>query len=148
MEFEQMAIETNLKPLEGTWLITKPAGSLACARAVGGKLLVPYSFGGEGKLTGHYYDCQVVDETLFCRFEQFDSAYSGVLFLTIGPNGTLTGGRWTNDKVPQSVQENISVLSESLPEMQPTVWIRVLKTEVPEWAKKYFRDEWPNKGSV
>lgn len=130
------------------WLATKPAGAVACARMVNGKLLIPYSFGGQGKLTGHHYDCRIVGETLYCRFEHFDSANSGVLYLGVGPNETLKGGRWLNDQISEAVQRDISLLTESTPGMQSVVWVRMLKPKMPSWAAKYFREEWPNKGSA
>lgn len=109
---------------------------------------MPYSFGGEGKLSGHYFDCCVVRGLLFCRFEHFDSATSGALFLDVGPNETLRGGRWTSNQLPEALQQDISLLSDSVPGMQPLVWVRMLRPEVPEWAARYFREDWPNKGSA
>jgi len=129
------------------WLATKPSGAVVCAKMINGELLIPYSFSEEEKLVGHYYGCRVAGKTLFCRFEHFDSAVAGVLFLTVGPNETLKGGRWMNNQVPEVVQEDIFRLSDSLPGMQPVVWIRILKKETPGWAEKYFREDWPNKHS-
>src|SRR5437016_3067010 len=136
---------TKLQLFEGMWLATKPSGAVACAKVVGGRLLIPYSFGGEGKLTGHYYDCRVVGDSLLCRFEHFDSANSGVLLLNVGPNETLKGGRWTIDQIPETVRRDISLLSESVQGMQAVIWVRMLKSEIPEWASRYFREDWPNK---
>lgn len=112
---------------------------MAYAKSINGKLLIPYSC-GEGKLSGHYYDCRVVESTLFCRFEQFDSAVAGVLYVELISNETLKGGRWLNDKAPDVVQREIVTLSESVPGMQPVVWLR-MKKEIPQWAEKYFIDE-------
>jgi hypothetical protein len=130
---------------QGLWLVSKPSGAVACVMAHDGKLLIPYSFGGSGKLTGHYYDSKVNEKTLFCRFESFDSSVGGVMFLTVAPNETLTGGRWMNDQIPETARQDVSQWSESLPGMQPVVWIRILNQETPQWAKKYFEEEWPNK---
>ena len=136
------------QPFEGIWLATVPSGAVACAKVINGKLQIPYASSGEGKLTGHYYDCRVIGETLFGRFEQFGSAGAGVLFLTVAPNETLKGGRWMDQQVPEAVRQDASRLSESLPGMQPTVWVRMLNKPTPGWAEKYFRDEWPNKPAV
>ena len=125
--------------------MTKPSGGVACARVVSGKLLIPYSFSEDKKPAGHYYDCHASRRILYCRFEHFDSATGGVAFLTVGPNETLKGGRWKNDDVSEAIRKEISHLSESLPGMQPMVWIRILKQRTPEWAEKYFREDWPNK---
>jgi hypothetical protein len=137
----------SFQPFEGMWLATRPAGAVACAKVVNRESLIPYSFGGEGKLTGHYYNCRVAGTTLVSRFEQFDSAVSGVLLLAIAPNETLKGGRWLDEQVPEVVREDIFCLSESLPGMLSTVWIRMSGVETPEWAERYFREPWPNKPS-
>jgi hypothetical protein len=138
-------MELGQAAFEGMWLATKPSGLVACAKVINGKLLIPYSFGRGEKLTGHYYDCRVVGEKIFCRFEQFDSAVAGVVFLAVAPNETLKGGRWMNDKISEAVRRDISCLSESLPDMQLTVWVRIPNKETPQWAEKYFNEDWPNK---
>jgi hypothetical protein len=143
----QTSSAAKFRPFEGMWLATKPAGAVACAKIIGGKLLIPYSFGGDGKLTGHYYDCQATETTLFCRFEHFDSAAAGVLILVVAPNETLKGGRWMKEHISEAVQKDIFCLSESLPGIQPTVWVRILGKETPLWAEKYFLEDWPNKYS-
>lgn len=135
-------------PFEGMWLATHPSGAVACAKIINGELLIPYSFGGEGKLTGHYYGCTVIGETLFSRFEQFDSAGNGFLLLHVAPNETLKGGRWLDQQVTEAIRQDISGLSESLPGIQRTVWVRMRSRELPDWAEQYFLDDWPNKPSV
>jgi hypothetical protein len=137
----------QFEPFEGQWLMTNPSGAVACAKVINGVLMIPYSF-SEGRLTGHYYGCLIVRNTLFCRFEHFDKAFAGVLFLSIAPNETLKGGRWLNHQIPGIDKLDISGLSESMPGMKPVVWIRTRKNETPEWAEKYFKDDdWPNKYS-
>jgi hypothetical protein len=143
----QAASSSKLRPFEGMWLATKPSGAVVCVKAIDGRMLIPYSFSEEKKLAGHCYGCRVIGKTLFCRFEHFDSAVAGVLFLTVGPNETLKGGRWMNKYISKAVQRDISCLSESLPNMQPVVWIRMLRKETPHWAEKYFLEDWPNKYS-
>jgi hypothetical protein len=137
----------KFRPFEGFWLATKPSGAVACAKIINGKLLVPYSYSGQEKLAGHYFDCQIVGNTLFCRFEQFDTAIAGALFLDPAPNETLVGGRWLNTKIPEIVQCDISSLSKALPGMQPVVWVR-MKKKPPQWANRYFTDDWPNKPAI
>src|ERR1700722_5312045 len=141
------ATGTVFRPFEGIWLATIPSGAVICVRAIKNNLFIPYSLDGERKLTGHYYDCRVVGKTLFCRFEQFDSAVGGVVFLNPGPNETLKGGRWLNSKVPEAARQDISVLSESLPGMQPIVWVPI-RRQTPTWAEKYFTEDWPNKPTI
>jgi hypothetical protein len=143
----ERATDSIFRPFEGLWLLSKPSGAIACAKIINGKLLVPYSYSGEEKLSGHYYDCRVCGATLFCRFEQFDSAVAGVLLLTVGPQQTLKGGRWMDNQIPDAIRMNICALSESLAGMQPTVWIRVMNKQTPHWAERYFHEDWPNKHS-
>lgn len=143
----QITSDARFQPFEGMWLATKPSGAVVCAKIINGKLLIPHSFSEEQKLAGHYYDCRVIQKTLFCRFEHFDSAIAGVLFLTAAANETLKGGRWMNNQISESVRQDISCLSEALPGMQPVVWIRTLNKQTPHWAEKYFHEDWPNKSS-
>ena len=147
MTGSRQTIADKFKPFEGMWLVSKPAGAVACAKTIEAALLIPYSFSEEKKLAGHYYGCRISGKTLYCYFEHFDSGVAGVLFLTIGPNETLKGGRWMNHQISEAVRKDILSLSESMPGMQPIVWIRILKTATPAWAEKYFREDWPNKHS-
>jgi hypothetical protein len=142
---EHERLREQLQPFEGMWLMTKPSGAIACAKSFGANLLVPYSFGNEGKLSGHYYDFRIVGQTLFGRFEPFDSTQGGFIFLGVGQNQTLKGGRWLNDQVPESVKRDVLKLTEFLPEMEPVVWLRMPQAETPGWAERYFREDWPNK---
>ena len=145
VNFKESANASPFRPFEGLWITTKSPGDLACAKTVNGKLLIPYSRDGSAKPIGHYYDCIAIEKTLYCRFEHFDSAFAGILFLAIGPNETLKGGQWRNNQISETARQNISCWSESLPGMQPIVWIRVLNRETPVWAEKYFEQDWPNK---
>jgi hypothetical protein len=124
---------------EGFWVATRPSGAVAIAKVINEKLLIPYSY-GQGKLSGHYYDCRVVELPLFCRFEPFDSALKGVMFLELISDETLKGGRWLNDTAPDVIRKDIVSLSESVPGMQPVVWVR-MKKKIPQWAEKYFIDD-------
>lgn len=136
---------TAFQPFEGMWLASHPAGAITCARLVNGHLLIPYSFGNPEKLTGHYFDCRVNGKGLYSRFEHFDSAQAGVMFLTIGPNHTLQGGRWHNSQLSEADQQDCSRWSAALPGMKVLTWIRILNKPAPEWAEKYFTEDWPNK---
>lgn len=135
----------RFRPFEGMWLATNPSAAIVCAKVIKSRLLIPYSFGNPERLTGHHYDCQVVGEILYCRFENFDSANAGVMFLSVGPNYTLKGGRWANNQISEADRQDFSRWSESLPGMRPVVWIHCPKRETPHWAEKYFQEDWPNK---
>ena len=128
--------ETSFEPFVGMWLLRKyPTGALACGKIINGKLFIPFSLSEQKKAVGHCYDCQVVNGKLLRRFEHFDSATSGALCLAVGPNHTLTGGRWLKDQIPDPILQNISTLSDSLPGKQDVVWIRILDKEMPAWAQ-------------
>jgi hypothetical protein len=135
----------KFQPFEGMWLASLPSGAITCARLVDGRLMIPYSFGNPDKLTGHYFDCRVIDGTLYCRYEHFDSAQAGVMFLSIGADQTLQGGRWTTDKISEADRNDCSRWSASLPGMKPVTWIRIFNKPTPAWAEKYFQEDWPNK---
>ena len=129
-------------PFEGMWLVS-PDGAVACAKIINGKLLIPYSHGNEGKLTGHYYDCHLIGNKLVSRFQRFDSNVGGFLVLAIGPNRTLQGGWWVDKDIPQAVREDISNLSDSLPRMVRSVWVFMPKEKTHPWAEKYFQADPP-----
>jgi hypothetical protein len=145
IDSDETSNATMFRPFEGMWLATHPSGAITCARLVKDRLLIPYSFGNPEKLTGHYFDCRVIGETLYCRFEHFDSALAGVMFLTIGSDDKLEGGRWTTDQISEADQKDHARWSAALPGLKPVVWIRILNKPTPAWAEKYFAEEWPNK---
>jgi len=122
---------------EGAW-ISSPSGNRAYAKVVRGALLIPYSRSEESKLTGHYFNCRIAGNKLFCHFERFEPYASGILFLKLGPNHTLKGGWWLEKDIPKVVRDDISQISENLPGMVRCVWLLMPKATVPKWAKEYF----------
>jgi hypothetical protein len=133
-----------LRLFEGAW-VSSPSGNRAYAKVVKEKLLIPYSRSEESKLAGHYFNCRIVGNKLVCRFERFEPYASGILFLKLGPNHTLKGGWWLNKNIPKAVQDDISQISENLPEMVHCVWILMPKAKVPPWAREYFAKDSPEK---
>jgi hypothetical protein len=132
----------ELRKFEGVWRIT-PSGSLACARIVNGQLLIPYSYGGDRGLAAHYYNCRVIGESLFARFQWFEEAItghriSGVGFYTLVGQDRLEGGWWGDAALPQAIRDDASRLSTSLPGMTNAVWVRT-DSKAPPWAEEYFR---------
>jgi hypothetical protein len=126
-----------LRLFEGAWLAS-PSARRCYAKVIKGKLLIPYSRNEENKLAGHHFNCQVVGNKLVCRFERFDPYAAGVLFLKLGPNRTLKGGWWLNENIPKAIQDDISQISDNLPEMVRSVWVLMPKAKTPAWAKEYF----------
>jgi hypothetical protein len=125
--------------------VSSLSGNRAYAKLVNGELLIPYSRSEESKLAGHYFNCRVVGNKLVCRFECFEPYKSGVLFLKLGPNHTLKGGWWLNKNIPKAVQDDVSKISEDLPEMVHCVWILMPKAKIPKWAGEYFAKDAPGK---
>ena|SRR5690242_10077711 len=105
---------------------------------INGKLLIPYSRSEESKLAGHYFNCRIVGNQLVCRFERFEPYAAGVLFLRLGPNHTLKGGWWLNESLPKAIQDDVTHISDNLPEMVRCVWVLMPKAKIPAWAKEYF----------
>jgi hypothetical protein len=126
-----------LRLFEGAW-ISSPSGNRAYAKVVNGELLIPYSRSEESKLAGHYFNGRIVGNKLVCRLERFEPYAAGVLFLEMGPNRTLKGGWWWDKNIPKIVRDDISQISENLPEMVHCVWIIMPKAKTPKWAKEYF----------
>jgi hypothetical protein len=126
-----------LKLFEGNWL-SSPSGNKCYAKVVRGNLMIVYSRSETNKLAGHYYNCRLFGNKLVCRFERFDPYASGIIFLKLGPNRTLHGGWWEHENIPQSIQQDISKISETLPKMVRSVWILMPKQRTPRWAKEYF----------
>lgn len=126
-----------LRLFEGAWLAS-PSARRCYAKVIKGKLLIPYSRSEESKLAGHHFNCRVVGNKLVCRFERFDPYAAGVLFLKLGPNRTLKGGWWLNENIPKAIQDDISQISDKLPEMVRSVWVLMPKAKTPAWAKEYF----------
>jgi hypothetical protein len=125
-----------LRLFEGAW-VSSPSGNRCYAKVVKGKLLIPYSRSETNKLAGHYFNCSVIGNKLMC-FERFEPYAAGVLFLKLGPNRTLKGGWWLNENLSKTIQNDISQVSENVPEMVPRVWVLMSKAKTPAWVKEYF----------
>ena len=131
---------SDFKPFEGMWLAS-PSGIIACAKVINGKLLIPYTRSEERRLAGRFFDCQLVGQNLFARFERLPKRETGVLLLTVAENFTLKGGWWTEENLPGSAREDITRVKPTLPGMVSAVWVLMPKAKTPAWANHYFL-EW------
>lgn len=122
------------------WLAS-PSGTIACAKAINGELLIPYTLSGERKLAGRFFDCRVVGQDLFARSERLANRETGVLWLQASENFTLIGGWWTDAKLTRPVRADITRANAALPGMVKIVWVMMPKAKTPAWAKHYFA-EW------
>lgn len=127
----------RLASYQGMW--RSSTGGTYCARLVAGRLYIPYCYAGNDELTAHYFNCRMVGDTLFGRFEWFDHPISGYAFYKLGSRGRAIGGWWYAEDVPGDVQWDISRIDDSLPGMVKSTWQRVNGNPTfPLWAETYF----------
>jgi hypothetical protein len=134
------ANKESIRYLEGIWTNPK-IGSTAYAKVQGETMRFPYCYGGNERLTGEYYDWNLMNDYLFAKFRWFkNSGMNGYVHLKIVSKDRMVGGWWFADDVPEDV------IIEQLPHldgMMETEWIRqqgaIDMREWPEWALKYYR---------
>lgn len=127
-----------IKLLEGVWK-NPETGSTYYARVVDGELRIPYCYEGDKFLTAHCYNCRLVGDTLFARFEWFISHISGYVFYRMESKDKAVGGWWYQQQVPSSTARDIARLDPSLPGMTSAVWVRQKRRKkFPNWAEEYF----------
>lgn len=124
---------------QGTWR-NEDTESTYYARVVNDRLFVPYSYGGQCFwLTGHYYNCKAVGETLFARFEWFKSDISGYVYLNLESPDKLVGGWWYKDDLPRHVLADFSRINPRIPKMNSYVLAKVGDhSRFPDWVETYF----------
>jgi hypothetical protein len=128
----------GLELFEGTWM-AHPSGSLLCARLINGELVVPYSYGNQAMLTGHYYNVRLIGKNLFARFQWLtDSRISGYAMVKVESRDRLVGGWWYSDDVPEEISKDITRIHHHMPGMNEMVLERVHLPELPSWAEEYF----------
>jgi len=131
--------EIDLRAFQGVWR-DRESRSVFYVRIVNGDLVIPYCYGGFQGLTGHLYNCRVIGRTLFSRFEWFESPISGYMFLRSESYVQINGGWWYKEDVPQDVINDISKVSDDLPDMNRLSLDRVTtSTKFPADVEKYFK---------
>ena len=130
----------RLAEFEGIWISVK--GGTFCARIVDGRLYIPYCYSGDAHLTGHYYRCTTVGNSLFGRFRWFEQPISGYAFLKVESKDKASGGWWYSEDVPREVHRDISRIDDSLPAMNALTWTRnKRRKKFPRWAEEYFEKQ-------
>ncbi|MEW6667626.1 MAG: hypothetical protein AB1512_20655 [Thermodesulfobacteriota bacterium] len=116
--------------------------SVFCFRVVNGRLIAPYSFGGEGSLTGVYYNIRLIGKNIFARFKWLCGAkFWGYVFLEIKGKDKLDGGWWYGDDVPLFGSQDITTVNPRVPGMNPCVLRRdTHDLQMPAWAQNFFAD--------
>jgi hypothetical protein len=119
--------------LQGTWKCLV-SGSLAYGRLVDGELRFAYCFGGNDKLTGHYFHWQSEGEDcLVARFKWANGALSGYTRLRRVGDNRLEGGWWSSS-LEQPAEQPTRTLR-----MVNSIWVRQPgEGGTPEWAEAFF----------
>lgn len=131
--------EYNLKFFEGIWL-NESSGSILFGKVIKNELLIPYLYRGSFDCPAHYYNCKLIGNTLFARFEWFFGDISGYSIFKIESEDRLVGGWWYSQDVPEEIRRNISLMSETIPGMIPVRWKRIKeKRSEPTWIREYFK---------
>lgn len=123
--------------LQGTWKCLV-SGSLGYARVVGGELRFAYCFGGNDKLTGHYFDWQPTAEgAVMARFKWANGALAGYTRLKRVSDHRLEGGWWSSSAEPP---DELPTEPPAKPlKMVNSVWVRQPGgAGAPEWAEAFF----------
>jgi hypothetical protein len=131
----------DIKSFEGTWK-DELEGSIFYARIFNGEPLVPYSYGGGKQLTGHLYNCKIIDRTILGRFEWFEEGFvSGYMYLRLENDSSIKGGWWYIFDVPKEVSDDLSQVNDTLPKMTKLSLIKISSSsEFPLSVQKYFSD--------
>jgi hypothetical protein len=131
------------KRLEGVWYNAESA-SFHYVHIVSGKIKFCYCYGGNHKLTAHYFKFRFLPNILIADFEWFDSELqiAGLSFFEfVGPN-TLSGGWWYNTDIDKKELKKTPHL-DSLPKNKMNI-IKLDRISLPDydnypdWAKEYF----------
>lgn len=124
---------------EGVWK-NEATESVYYARVVNGELLIPYCYGNRSTITGHYHHCRLIGETLFGRFEWFNSPISGYAFLKVESRNRLVGGWWYKEDLPHEVLSGALTVNENIPGMVRYTFKRSTRSKKPPtWALEYFK---------
>jgi nucleoside 2-deoxyribosyltransferase len=123
----------TLKSLEGAWH-NEESNTYLYARVVGGELVCPYCYGGDGSLTAVYYGWRRIGEYWFARFRWLARDISGFAFLKQEALDSLVGAWWYDQDMPEVPE---------CPEMgsgTPINWKRRIGAVVPAWAERFLED--------
>ena len=130
--------EIDLHFFEGVWKDIE-IGSTFYAKIIGGNLQIPYCYETSTELTAHYYNCRLVGDSLFARFEWFNGFISGYGFFTVESENRLTGGWWYSEDLPFEMRQDISRINSSIPGMYKRTIERQKKPKnIPKWVEREY----------
>jgi hypothetical protein len=123
----------ELRSLTGHWL-NMDSSSHIYLRIVRGELVGPYCYGDNTRLTAAYFGCRRLGDYWFARFKWFESPVDGFIFLRQESFDRVSGAWWYSrkDQKPPQVPPNLGGA--------PCVWKRLLETDTPLWAERFFDD--------
>jgi hypothetical protein len=128
----------DLTFFEGVWT-DAISGSTLCARVIDGKLLIPYGYNTSLHLTGLFYDCKLLGDTIFARFKWFGSDISGYMFARVESENRLIGG-WSSGNEQSEVSTSPSLRRDSIARMNKLILKRTGENkQFPLWAEDYLR---------
>ena len=145
---QEIKISTNNTSFfEGIW--ESASGSRCYARMVDGELYIPYCYKGDSELSAHYYNCRMIGNTMFGRFQWFVRPISGYSFFKIENIDAASCGWWYSQDLPNHFRDNISQLNELIPRMNNQEWKRVKgKKKFPKWVEAYFNNKLYSKENI
>jgi hypothetical protein len=124
---------------EGAWT-SVPTGSMYYARVVDDELYMPYCYGADKELTGHYFNLRVIDDTLVGRFQWLNgSGISGYALNKVKSHDLLSGAWWYAEDVPDEILGDVSKIHLRLPRKNTITFHRLPNREFPDWAEEYFQ---------
>lgn len=134
---------SELKFYEGAWLSTD-SDSYLYAKIHDDRLLIPYCYGGNEKLTSHYFDLMQRGNYLVGRFKWFNGRHYGFMYMEKIDSNNLRGGWLSTADMSFIDQNNYFELSEFRDGMYHMWWKRIEGVsfqEYPNWAKQYFNEK-------
>lgn len=125
--------KTGLPPeflkLEGAWL-NESSNSNVYISSVADRLVAPYCYDGNDKLTAYYYDWQRLGDYFFARFKWVSGPdISGFTFLRQTSRDVLQGAWWLDDGEFAETPTQPLLGSGT-----PVIWRRVRKAKILMWA--------------
>ena len=126
----------NLDLFEGFWESESndESCSIYYGKLIEGKLYFPYLYGGDCK--SHYFNINIINDTMYGRFRWFDSEIKGYIYLKIVDQNTLKGGWLPHEDIFLKNDEDIRFYKDETIEIilrKQNIQVK----EEPSWVKEY-----------
>ena len=122
----------GLEFLRGAWL-SLPSNSHGYCVVENGTPRFVYSYNGDERPTGEYYDFRRIGDEVVARFRWFDATIHGYSWLKIDGPDRLSGAWWMTEDAPANALDNLELLRQSKA-MTASVWTRRASAAFPDWA--------------